>query len=211
MKLGHLAMLLSLVACGDSTKAPAATPSPSASPSPAPPAPPAAAASSSAEPKASDVRADGNWTIIDPNDVREGEGFGNVGLTRDGGAVGLGRGRPVESGGGDKPTLREGVMAANGKLAPEVIKRVVRKNFPRLVFCYEEGLKREKTTAGRVNVKFVITQNGDVSQASDGGSDLPDGKVVACVVKVFGAMSFPKPESGVVTVVYPIAFLPPEK
>ena len=42
----------------------------------------------------------------------------------------------------------------------------------------------------------------------DGGSDLPDQGVVGCVVRGFGNLSFPQPEGGIVTVVYPIIFNP---
>jgi hypothetical protein len=60
----------------------------------------------------------------------------------------------------------------------------------------------------RVAVKFVIDRAGSVSTASDGGSDLPDQGVVSCVVRGFGNLSFPQPEGGIVTVVYPIIFNP---
>ena len=43
---------------------------------------------------------------------------------------------------------------------------------------------------------------------ADGGSDLPDQSVVQCVVRGFGNLSFPQPEGGMVTVVYPIMFNP---
>jgi hypothetical protein len=37
---------------------------------------------------------------------------------------------------------------------------------------------------------------------------LPDPATVACVVRSFGALSFPAPEGGTVTVVYPLALSP---
>jgi hypothetical protein len=40
----------------------------------------------------------------------------------------------------------------------------------------------------------------------DAGSELPDSHVTQCVVRAFGDLSFPSPEGGVVTVVYPILF-----
>jgi len=45
-----------------------------------------------------------------------------------------------------------------------------------------------------------------VSLARNGGSDLPDSGVVACVVAAFYGLSFPSPENGVVSVSYPIVF-----
>jgi hypothetical protein len=70
--------------------------------------------------------------------------------------------------------------------------------------CYEDGLRTNPTLQGRVAVKFAIDRSGSVSVASDGGSDLPDQKVVQCVVRGFQNLSFPEPQGGIVTVIYPI-------
>jgi hypothetical protein len=159
MKFGHVSPLLLILACGDSTKAPA-TPSTATSPSP-----PTASASDE-----------------DATDT---------------------------AGGGTSGSVRETVVVVNGKLSPVVVKRVVRRNFTRLLRCYDDGLKTDKTLAGRASVKFVIDEGGAVSQAADGGSELHDPHVVSCIVKSFEGLSFPKPESGVVAVVYPMVFAPP--
>jgi hypothetical protein len=37
---------------------------------------------------------------------------------------------------------------------------------------------------------------------------MPDQAVVGCVVRGFGNLSFPQPEGGIVTVVYPLIFNP---
>jgi hypothetical protein len=47
-----------------------------------------------------------------------------------------------------------------------------------------------------------------VSNVSNGGSDMPDAAVVQCVVRAYYGLSFPQPEGGIVTVVYPIMFSP---
>jgi hypothetical protein len=39
-------------------------------------------------------------------------------------------------------------------------------------------------------------------------SDLPDREVIRCVIAEYRKLQFPKPEGGVVTVVYPIVFNP---
>lgn len=107
------------------------------------------------------------------------------------------------------PTLRQGTVTVSGKLPPEVIQRIVRQNFGRFRLCYENGLRTNATLGGTVTVKLVIDPTGAVKSANDGGSSLPDGGVVACVVKGFSNLSFPSPESGMVTVTYPIVFTPP--
>ncbi len=104
--------------------------------------------------------------------------------------------------------MRPGVASVNGRLPAEVIQRIVRQNFGRFRLCYENGLKGNPSLQGRVGVKFVIDRSGAVSLTADGGSDLPDQGVVQCVVRGFSNLSFPQPEGGMVTVVYPIMFSP---
>ena len=96
----------------------------------------------------------------------------------------------------------------NGHIPAEVIQRIVRQNFGRFRLCYEDGLRTNPGLTGRVAVKFVIDRAGEVATAQDGGSDLPDQKVVSCVVRGFGNLSFPQPQDGIVAVVYPILFSP---
>jgi len=143
-------------------------------------------------------------TVDDPSRPRKPkpESTGLLGL----GALG-GIGEPF---GGSKSsaTLREGVTSVNGRLPPEVIQRIARGNYGRLRLCYEDGLRNNPKLAGRVKVKFVIDRTGAVQTAVDGGSDLSDKGVVACVVRHFGNLTFPAPERGIVTVVYPIEFSP---
>jgi hypothetical protein len=144
----------------------------------------------------------------------EGIGLGNFGGlghgagTGTGQGIGSGRGR---LGGGHQvkaPKIREGATSVNGRLPPEVIQRIVRQNFGRFRLCYENGMKNNPNLQGRVSVKFIIDRSGAVSLTADGGSDLPDQGVVQCVVRGFGNLSFPQPEGGMVTVVYPIMFNP---
>ncbi len=57
-------------------------------------------------------------------------------------------------------------------------------------------------------MRFVIGRDGAVSNVGNGGSDLPDAGVVSCVARAFYGLSFPAPDSGIVTVTYPIVFSP---
>jgi FHA domain len=102
--------------------------------------------------------------------------------------------------------LRESKVDVNGRLPAEVIQRIVRQNFGRFRNCYESALRTNPSLTGRVAVKFVIGRDGGVTMASDGGSDLPDQNVVQCVTRGFQNLSFPSPEGGIVTVVYPLVF-----
>ena len=131
--------------------------------------------------------------------VGEGIGVGGIG----GGRGRPDRGHPVRS-----PSVREAMPSINGRLPPEVIQRTVRQNFGRFRFCYEKSLHADPSLRGRVTVKFVIDRSGAVAMAADGGSDLPDQSAIQCVVSSFSNLSFPQPEGGMVTVVYPILFTP---
>jgi hypothetical protein len=74
--------------------------------------------------------------------------------------------------------------------------------------CYEGGLRTNPSLEGRVVVKFMIDRTGQVSMAQDGGSDLPNDAVNRCIVQSFYSLSFPTPDSGSVTVTYPIVLTP---
>ena len=95
----------------------------------------------------------------------------------------------------------------NGRLMPELVQWVVRQSFGRLRTCYEAGLQRDPGLEGRISVQFVIDREGAVTMAMAGSdTTLPDREVVRCVTKAYESMSFPKPEGGIVTVVYPVTF-----
>jgi hypothetical protein len=144
----------------------------------------------------------------------EGIGLGNIGTLGHGAGVGTGQGFGAGHGrlGGSHqtkaPKVRMGATTVSGRLPPEVIQRIVRQNFGRFRMCYEQGLGRNPNLEGRVSARFVIGRDGAVSNVSNGGSDLPDSGVVSCVLSAFYGLSFPQPEGGIVTVVYPIMLAP---
>jgi len=106
------------------------------------------------------------------------------------------------------PILRSPTSTVSGHLPPEVVQRIVRQNYGRFRQCYENGLRTNPNLTGRVTARFVISRAGSVTNVQNGGSDLPDGGVVSCVVAAFYGLSFPTPEAGIVTVSYPIMFSP---
>jgi len=100
-----------------------------------------------------------------------------------------------------------GSPSINGRIPPVVIQRIVRREFGRFKLCYENGLRKDRTIAGKVATKFVIDGTGHVATAEEAGSDstLPE-DVRACIVDSFRNLEFPMPEGGIVTVVYPLIF-----
>lgn len=130
-----------------------------------------------------------------------------------GGGIGLGNFGDVFDAGPDAHWVQVDAAAfagkkVNGRLAPELIQKVVRANFDPLRKCYEAGLGRNANLQGRVAVKFVIDLEGHVTSAEDFNSELPDRQVIQCVVAEYRKLTFPKPEGGIVTVVYPTVFSP---
>lgn len=99
-------------------------------------------------------------------------------------------------------------LSISGRLPPEVIQRIVRQNYGRFRFCYEKGLATNPNLEGRVVTRFVIGRDGAVSNAQNGGSDLPDAAVQSCILQSFYGLSFPAPEGGIVSVTYPIQLQP---
>ncbi len=146
--------------------------------------------------------------------TEESIGLGNVGTVGHGAGTGTGQGFGSAQGrlsgahANRVPSVRQGATTVSGRLPPEVIQRIVRQNFGRFRLCYENGLRTDPNLAGRVSVRFVIGADGLVKATTDGGSDLPSPAVVSCVVRGFTNLSFPQPEGGSVTVVYPIIFNP---
>jgi pSer/pThr/pTyr-binding forkhead associated (FHA) protein len=144
----------------------------------------------------------------------EGIGLGSIGTLGHGAGTGTGQGFGAGHGrlGGahrtKAPQVRMGQTTVSGRLPPEVIQRIVRQNYGRFRLCYEQGLSRNPNLEGRVQVRFVIGRDGSVSNVGNGGSDIPDSAVVQCVIRNYYGLSFPQPEGGIVTVVYPIMFSP---
>jgi hypothetical protein len=124
-------------------------------------------------------------------------------------AVSLSPAKEAYRGTGDPLTahrsMREEGAQANGRLAPEVIQRVVRQNFGHFRACYERGLTKNASLSGRIAVRFVIQEDGTVRDPPEHtGSTLADRDVSSCLLREFGKLSFPKPDGGIVTVVYPL-------
>ena len=100
--------------------------------------------------------------------------------------------------------MKETGIDVKGKLPPEVVRRIVRANFPRLRACYESLLTRSPAATGTVSVNFEIDATGAVTSAAPGTGTLTEPTFVACVVGVVRSISFPEPESGKVEVTYPL-------
>lgn len=140
----------------------------------------------------------------DAGSVGGGVGLGSIGTIGHGSGFGTGSGlgrphSPVQ--------VTPGSAAVVGALDKDIIRRIVRRHFARLRYCYERQLASNPNLAGSVVVRFTIAASGDVVAVQDAGSTIGDTKVKECVFQTVRAMTFPKPKSGIVIVTYPFQFI----
>jgi hypothetical protein len=214
----------------------AQAPRPTAVPAPAPPRAVAAARPFAPDPMGDPLSARGSMWGSDAGDSfgagglglsgigesgsshGEGIGIGGVGTLGHGaGSSGAASGRASGFGSGHgrlggahqarAPMVRAGETQVSGRLPPEVIQRVVRQSYGRFRACYEEGLRDNPRIAGRVALRFTIGRDGFVATSSADQSELPS-SVAACIARAMYGLSFPAPEGGMITVVYPVMFSP---
>jgi hypothetical protein len=119
------------------------------------------------------------------------------------------------------PPLAEGRCGrseAAGQMSISAVQRVVRAGWPEMKRCYEAGLRRDRSLAGAVRVRFVVARDGTVSEARDldrgapdpivwgtsGASPVRDAEVSACVVEAFRRLVFPKPAGGTFATTYAV-------
>lgn len=98
----------------------------------------------------------------------------------------------------------EATEGVSQRLAPEVIRKVVRDHFPGFGECYE-ALGHPLPDAS-ATLRFTIARDGKVSDGEVESPEQP--KLGGCLDTEMRSMLFPPPEDGIVTVTYPIFFSP---
>lgn len=98
--------------------------------------------------------------------------------------------------------------AGEGSLDKDEIREVVKTHIQEIRGCYNEGLSRKPTMAGKLTVIFEIAAGGEVSSSQIQGSTLADAKVEGCVAAAVQSWKFPAPDGGSVQVNYPFEFAP---
>lgn len=145
-----------------------------------------------------------------------GTGWGTIGTGRYGTighGSGTGSGYGVGSGKGGMrgrtavaPQVRIGNATATGDLDKNIIRRYIRRQLPRIKYCYEKQLLVKPGLSGDVITQFQISPQGSVLNATASGVH-PD--VSNCVADVVKSIVFPKPKGGgLVQVKYPFTFRP---
>lgn len=111
---------------------------------------------------------------------------------------------------GKKPLpskVREGAVSAAGGITADEAREVMKPKLADLKACYDDGLSRNPNLQGRVTLRLAIGKKGALMSVSNGGSDMPDAGVVACMVRATSTVTFPA-KGAIGTVSYPFLFAP---
>lgn len=109
------------------------------------------------------------------------------------------------------PTISIGQpQVTGGELDKAIIRRYIKRNIQKVMYCYEKQLLAKPKLQGTVTADFTIGPEGLVTAATAAG--MGDKEVESCVAGVIKAIEFPKPKNAVaVTVKYPFEYKLPAK
>jgi hypothetical protein len=119
--------------------------------------------------------------------------------------AGQGKGRGLPGGGSVGLDTRE--ASVDQGLTREEVARVIHSHMNEIRYCYESGILRDPTLAGKLLVDFRINPLGEVPAAAISESSLADEGVRRCLLGKLRGWRFPQPRGGVqVAVSYPFIF-----
>lgn len=123
-----------------------------------------------------------------------------LGNLRAGNVVHVGIGEPIDfqrQGGvgtrADAPVVVIAQPTITGAYDGAILRRYLRRNLPKLRYCYEKQLLAHPGLAGTVTATFTISPEGHVTQA---GADGVAREVSDCIRGVIAAIELPKPKGG---------------
>jgi outer membrane biosynthesis protein TonB len=105
------------------------------------------------------------------------------------GAGGLGGKR------GNAPSIRLMMVSAQGALSKEVIRRIIYRHINEVRNCYNQALSNTPGLSGRIVLKIVISNTGQIESAIVESSSLNNEGVENCLIKSSDLWKFPKPNS----------------
>lgn len=108
--------------------------------------------------------------------------------------------------------LRRGEVRLNAVrttgIGVEVVTRVARERLPFAHACYRRGLRFNPNLQGIVIVNLTIGAEGNVTEVTNGGSDVPDGQVVSCVLSTFRGVAVARPVAAEAKAKVPVLLSP---
>ena len=125
----------------------------------------------------------------------------NAGYGRGSGAGFGGRGRPV-------PRVRQAKITIKGALERDIVRRIARARINEVRACYNQALRRNPRTKGRVDLQFMVGADGRVVNSAIGTSSLNDDRMQKCLTKRLRGWRFPRPRTANALVTMPLIFDP---
>jgi hypothetical protein len=109
-----------------------------------------------------------------------------------------------------EPEEDDGVMVDSmGSLSRDKLEQGVRSVSPRLLGCYEQGLRRIAYLAGDVRFHIGIARDGTIKWAFIASSQLGDHAALQCMLDVLRASTFPRPQGNDTEALFDIQLEPP--
>ena len=135
----------------------------------------------------------------------------NVGKYQIGSDSGYGSGSGVNVKGQGKGQFEVGLNTQDASvdegLTKEEVARVIHSHMNEIRYCYESGILKDPTIAGKLMVDFKINASGIVPNAGVSEASLHDLQVTQCLLGKLKSWKFPQPRGGVVVAVsYPFIF-----
>ena len=94
-------------------------------------------------------------------------------------------------------------------LTRDEISNVIKKNLDQIRVCYEQMLKRQPDTSGKLTTAFTINANGYVSSLHIKESTIAERAFNDCVTSRIRMWQFPRPRDGKnINIIYPFIFKP---
>ncbi|MBM4321636.1 MAG: AgmX/PglI C-terminal domain-containing protein [Deltaproteobacteria bacterium] len=102
--------------------------------------------------------------------------------------------------------LQQLPIQVKGQLEQKVILRIIRAELQAIRICYENSLWNDPSLQGRVTVRFIIGNNGQVKEANLASLTIRDEAMLRCIENRFRAMKYPSFVGEEVKVNYSIVF-----
>jgi len=138
-------------------------------------------------------------------------GAAEVGKPRIGSEGGYGNGQGLSIKGQGNGQFEVGLNTQDASvdegLTKEEVARVIHSHMNEIRYCYESGILKDPTIAGKLLVDFKINATGIVPNAGVLEASLKDSQVTQCLLGKLKTWKFPHPRGGVVVAVtYPFIF-----
>jgi hypothetical protein len=106
----------------------------------------------------------------------------------------------------EKPSGPKAKPPFSGFCVKAKIASVVKVNSNNIKACYERGLTKDSTLAGRVMTVWRIGLQGQVLRVTTETEDLDSEDVLECMCREVLTWRFPKPDGGLCQIKYPFVF-----